>query len=341
MLAELPLAMSLAETPPAVDIPIQGVTSAVGATTDGLAALDESHALDDFSAEPEALSPEDSPRELARKMIAAREVRKRQVKRKTDKAIDDGATTDEGQAPPSESQLEPAIVPESVPVAGVLLARQTVEPAPAAALETVENVTTPVVEIAAPQSPLLEPATPTRSEELVGIPRLEPVDLTATPRDLSDRVVAVDEFRAREAAAVKGRSRLAACAGADDGGRTLDPGSGPSASRDESRCGKDRFRDSSAARRRIGIGASGTDDVAQRTGAWSGSHGRLRARSCLRQSREVSGSANCDRAAGTHGCRSSRHQARPGGPPRRRPNRSCRRRAFQPRQPRARPHHPR
>ena len=130
--------------------------------------LDESHALDDFSAEPEVLSPEDSPRELARKMIAAREVRKRQVKKKTDKAIDDGAAVEVGQPPSPESQPEPAIVPEALPVAGGLFAATDVEPAAAAPLEAVEDVTSPLVDVAPPPSPLFETATPARSDELVG-----------------------------------------------------------------------------------------------------------------------------------------------------------------------------
>ena len=82
------------------------VEAAAAPSLTELTAPDAEHALDDFAAEPDQPSLEDSPREVARKVIAAR---KRQSK-KPEKVVEVVADT----------ETPPIIVPEAAPVAGAL-----------------------------------------------------------------------------------------------------------------------------------------------------------------------------------------------------------------------------
>ncbi len=91
---ELPLAVHVSADEPARDLVIQ---------YDG--ALDADHVQDEFAVESEAPSPGDSPREVARKMIAAREVRKRQVRKKTEQATDDGSADTAAPLPAQDSPV--------------------------------------------------------------------------------------------------------------------------------------------------------------------------------------------------------------------------------------------
>ena len=175
-------------------------------------------------------SPTDSPREAVRKVIAAREARKRQSRKKP---------ADETSAvvplPSEEGESLPAT--EGLPIAGVLFERNRVdsppappavalepaEPTPAelkpAELEPAELVEVPLQESATQEASLeaplaevtldevtlkedaLEDATVRpRALEDAEVPLVGALDLGPAPRDLGDRVVAVDEFRAREAA---------------------------------------------------------------------------------------------------------------------------------------------
>ncbi len=132
-------------------------------------------ALDDFAAEAEAPSLSDSPREVARKVIAAREVRKRQVKKKAPDPAPDlisGLTADEA-------------LPAEIPAA---------EPPLIVAEETSDAVVEPVLDV-----PIVGDSIGAAADDVIAAPLLEAVELTPQVRDLSDRVVAVDEFRAREA----------------------------------------------------------------------------------------------------------------------------------------------
>ncbi len=149
-----------------------------------LPAPDEEHALDDFAAEPGQPSVEDSPREVARKVIAAR---KRQAK-KPEKVVDVVADT----------ETPSVIVPEAAPVTGALFEEARTEFAPEA------QPTDPI-----PSA--MPTATPDVSEDVAATPVLqevtsrvlEAVELEPARPEHSERVVAVDEFRAREAAAAK------------------------------------------------------------------------------------------------------------------------------------------
>jgi serine/threonine protein kinase len=166
---ELPLAAEASVDQPARDLVIQYDAALERGT------LDSDQVLDDFPVESEAPSPGDSPREVARKMIAAREVRKRQVRTKTEKAAADGSTDAVQPLSAPDSSVDSSVVsnvaPEVAPVAGVLFAAVSDE-VPAEA-------------------------------DVVEVPALEAVAFAPAARDLADRVVGVDEFRAREAAGPK------------------------------------------------------------------------------------------------------------------------------------------
>jgi len=146
----------------------------------------QAHALDDFAAEAAAPGPEpgDSPREVARKVIAAREVRKRQIKRRSETAdtvpADAAAEEESTDASWQLSPEEPAVV-------------ASIGPPGAASL--FDGATDKL-------------ATTATNEALAEAPEFasEPIAL-----DTQHRVVAVDEFRAREAAgaaAERGRPRV-------------------------------------------------------------------------------------------------------------------------------------
>ena len=161
-----------------------------------LTAPDAEHALDDFAAEPDQPTRDDSPREVARKVIAAR---KRQAK-KPEKAAEVVADTE------TPSIIEPGIVPGAAPVAGALFEEERTEVA-AEASPTVEFST----ESVDPTPAAIPTPIPDVSEQVAAPPVLqevtsrvlEAVELEPARPELSERVVAVDEFRAREAAAPK------------------------------------------------------------------------------------------------------------------------------------------
>jgi len=178
---ELPLSVPAPAAQPASDVMIQTADARLEAATDvpempdmsETTTPDTDRALDDFAAEPEGLLPGDSAREVARKMIAAREIRKRQVRK-------------------GESELVSKGSPEAVPVAGALFDAVRADTPVEASLNAIEHAHADAD--AAKDSPDVEETE---------VPTLEAVDLTPAARDLSDRVVAVDEFRAREAASPK------------------------------------------------------------------------------------------------------------------------------------------
>jgi hypothetical protein len=154
-----------------------------------LTAPDAEHALDDFAAEPDQPSFDDSPREVARKVIAAR---KRQAKKPERVEV------------VADAEAPSVIVPEAAPVAGVLFKESRAEVA-AEAQPTVQEFSKERVDATLPAVPA---ASPDISEEVGASPVsqemasrvLEAVELEpARP----ERVVAVEEFRAREATAPK------------------------------------------------------------------------------------------------------------------------------------------
>ncbi len=195
---------------------------------------DSDHVLDDFPTESEPLSPADSPREVARKMIAAREVRKRQqVRKKTETAVDDGSTDASSPLPAQDSPLP------AQPVAGALFdaasidAPPLVPDAPPPVLDTPSPILLDALEDEAKESvetstvePALKPdpkpdftPSPTsnprssndeREDEMSQVAALRAVDLALSTREPSERVVAVDEFRAREARWPQAGPQLAA-----------------------------------------------------------------------------------------------------------------------------------
>ena len=109
-LPDLSLAASLTTTPAASDLLIKDAAASAVASPEGAG-----DGLDDFGGELDSASSAESPRELARKMIAAREVRKRQVRKKPERPLNDVAS----EAPASDvlkaeskSDAEPDITPE-------------------------------------------------------------------------------------------------------------------------------------------------------------------------------------------------------------------------------------
>ena len=195
VLTELPLKAAPSSAEPSPEVLIQPnadftVEAAAAPSLTELTAPDAEHALDDFAAEPDQPSLDDSPREVARKVIAAR---KRQAK-KPEKVVEVVA----------DSEAPSVIVPEAAPVAGVLFEEARTEVA-AEAQPTVQEFSKESVDATPPAIPA---ASPDVSEEVAAPPVsqevasrvLEAVELEpARP----ERVVAVEEFRAREAAAPK------------------------------------------------------------------------------------------------------------------------------------------
>ena len=161
--------------------PVEDADITAAAATSGLASDPESPAsdgelaIDDFAAEADVHSLSDSPREVARKVIAAREVRKRQVKKKDPE--------------PTADLISGLTADEAAPVE-VLAA----EPAPVVPEETSDAVVEQVLDV-----PIVGDSIRTPADDVIAAPLLEAVELTPQVRDLSERVVAVDEFRAREA----------------------------------------------------------------------------------------------------------------------------------------------
>ena len=118
VLTELPLNAVSSNAQPSPEIVMQPdsdvtVEAAAAPSLTELTAPDAEHALDDFAAEPDQPSLEDSPREVARKVIAAR---KRQSK-KSEKVVEVVADT---EAPP-------IIAPEAAPVVGALFEEARVD----------------------------------------------------------------------------------------------------------------------------------------------------------------------------------------------------------------------
>ena len=206
VLTELPLKSALSSADSSPEVLIQPdaeftVEAAAAPSLTELTVPDAEHALDDFAAEPEQPSLDDSPREVARKVIAAR---KRQAK-KPEKIVEVVA----------DSETPSIIVPEAAPVAVALFeetrteegrtetaadtrptvqvfSNESVEPTPPAIPTASPDVAAEVVEVAAP--PVLKE---------VASRGLEAVEFEPARPELSERVVAVDEYRAREAAAQK------------------------------------------------------------------------------------------------------------------------------------------
>jgi hypothetical protein len=182
---ELPLAVQASADQPAHDLVIQ--------YDPDTNTPDADHVLDVFGAESEVPFPGDSPREVARKMIAAREVRKRQVKKKAEKATDDGSM-DAAPSLPGQDSAVPAH-----PVAGALFDAQSADAPPPVLLNALD------VKNAAKengQTSTVDPAAKALEDD-AQVAALEAVDLALATREPLERVVAVDEFRAREAASPK------------------------------------------------------------------------------------------------------------------------------------------
>ena len=202
VLTELPLnpAMPSAEASPEVLIQPKAdftVEADAAPSLTELTAADADHALDGFAAEPEQPTLEDSPREVARKVIAAR---KRQSK-KPEKVVDVVADT----------ETPSIIVPEAASVAGALFeeartdvaaeAPPTIQEFPKESVDPTPPATPTSIRRNAPNEILEEVVAPPVVE--VASPVLEAVELEPARPEISERVVAVDEFRAREAAASK------------------------------------------------------------------------------------------------------------------------------------------
>jgi hypothetical protein len=205
VLTELPLNAAMSSAEPRSELLIQPnadltVEAAAAPSLTELTVPDVEHALDDFAAEPGQPSIEDSPREVARKVIAAR---KRQGK-KPEKIVEVVA----------DRETSSILVPEGAPVAGALFEESRIDvpvDAPAVQEFATEMAHEPSKESIDPPPPAIPTAIPQEvSEEtkappvLEVAPRvLEAVELEPARPDLSERVVAVDEFRAREAALSK------------------------------------------------------------------------------------------------------------------------------------------
>jgi serine/threonine-protein kinase len=154
------------------------------------------HALDDFATEPEVPSPTDSPREVARKVIAAREVRKRQVKSKDPSALFDSVDAADARSPAlihsHHRDIEPATSDSAVEAVESLPAPapDALDAGPATLSDAVDSTHAAAAHPIEPRrEPVVEPTTD---------PVLEAVEVASPAPGLSDRIVAVDEFRARD-----------------------------------------------------------------------------------------------------------------------------------------------
>ena len=188
-LSDLPLAM----TPPADDAARDIALGDTPAVLD--AAADADPLVDEFAAEPDLPSPTDSPREVARKVIAAREVRKRQVKKKDPSALFDSVDAADARPP-----APPQVLDQDVDPAPPETVADAVESLSASAPEAVESAPVTAADAGAATPVAAADAVEPRPEPVVeakAAPVLEAVEISAAP-DLSDRIVAVDEFRARE-----------------------------------------------------------------------------------------------------------------------------------------------
>ena len=147
VLTELPLKAAPSSAEPSPEVLIQPdadftVEAAAAPSLTELTAPDAEHALDDFAAEPDQPSLDDSPREVARKVIAAR---KRQAK-KPEKVVEVVA----------DSEAPSVIVPEAAPVAGVLFEEARTEVA-AEAQPTVQEFSKESVDATPPAIPTASP----------------------------------------------------------------------------------------------------------------------------------------------------------------------------------------
>ncbi len=193
--AETPVSLA----PRAIAPPVKSSTEATpgpSAESEPLTS-DDDLALDDFAAESEVPSLSGSPREMARKVIAAREVRKRQVKKKTPESAPDlisGLTADAMPDITPDTRVDISKDDDASPPAKVVALG--VEPLAVPAVESPGARVEPMI------VPIIGASVSTPADAVSAAPLLEAVELTPV-RDLSERVVAVDEFRAREAASSK------------------------------------------------------------------------------------------------------------------------------------------
>jgi hypothetical protein len=184
--ADLPLTVAPSGATAAVDLPIENhPVEAAGLEAVSGQAEDETKGLEDFVGEAEVPLSTDSPREAARKAIAAR---KRQTKKTVEPVLFEPAARETAPAVEAEAEVAEGALPA---VAADPEAPEATEPV----LATPEAAEEPAIE---------EPDTivPVAASAIEAAP-LEAVELAAVDRDPPDRVVAVDEFRAREAAAAK------------------------------------------------------------------------------------------------------------------------------------------
>jgi serine/threonine protein kinase len=218
---------------PATDVP------PIASAADPVRDVVEDHALNDFATEPDVPSPMDSPREAVRKVIAAREARKRQIRKRpadessmsavvplpaqegesvpvaglpvTGVLFDKDRVDRPSAAPPAELrsvELDEVTLGEqgtqeapleSLPLASVPFKEEL----PAAAVTFKEELPAAAVTIKQEESTEAAPPRAHALDDAEEVPLLEAVDLAPPVRDFPDRVVAVDEFRAREAASPK------------------------------------------------------------------------------------------------------------------------------------------
>ena len=178
--------------------------AAEGAESDGELALDDFAAESDVPSLSDSprLSLGDSPREVARKVIAAREVRKRQVKKKAETVPDliSGLTAD--VSADITPDMRPDIAqPDIATEDGTLVEGLAAEAPSVVAGATPDAVVDEILD-----APIIGDSTAGPADGVVAAASLEAAAplLAALPleppvRDLPERVVAVDEFRAREA----------------------------------------------------------------------------------------------------------------------------------------------
>ena len=221
---DLPLTVPAPLDQPVRDLVIQYDAAPESSTPDA------DRELDDSPTESEPRSAGDSPREVARKMIAAREVRKRQQVKKKPETPVDVHSTDASLPLPAEASPVPAD-----PVAGALFDVATTEAPPPAPdippavpdtpspirLDAVDELAKESIDTAtAGPTPKSEPKSDAKldpkldlefeptldnehdEDEPSQVAALRAVDLALASRE-PDRVVAVDEFRGRDIAGPK------------------------------------------------------------------------------------------------------------------------------------------
>ncbi len=112
--SELALTLGVPPTTADVELALKDTAGSLDVEEPLASQIEGDHSLEDFAGESDLLSSSDSPREAARKAIAAREVRKRQHKKKVESVLFEAPL--EELAPPVVPAEAIAALPEVMPI---------------------------------------------------------------------------------------------------------------------------------------------------------------------------------------------------------------------------------